>query len=82
MYTYAASNSEEKGGGCCPCTEGATAPSPVGSDYYCESGTPQWQGAVLQFGRSMGLTAVVVMRSHAVIHQTSRGSVRRSQLHF
>ena len=40
VYTYAASNCEIAGGGSCPCAGGATPPSLVGSDYYCESGNP------------------------------------------
>ena len=41
VYTYAAGVSEKQDWDACPCAGGGvSAPSFVGSDYYCESGNP------------------------------------------
>ena len=40
VYTYAVGYPEYNDSSSCPCAGGASPPAFVGSDYYCESGTP------------------------------------------
>ena len=86
VYTYASGSSEQlrDDTSVCPCQGGACAPSFVGSDYYCESGTLIQGGGLSGTPRMFYGTdcSVEEMRARAATELTFRGSVRRSQLPF